>query len=269
MGVRRSLKWGSLPIGRCAPAGTIEDMDVPARDLIRVFDLDPDLLEGIAEPVAGQLRSRLLTRCSWAEPGPWEPTVPESERVGHFGLLVIDGLLARTLCLAGRESSEVVGPGDLLRPWEGDDLAASVDTDSEWRVLMPTTFAVLDGAFAARTARWPTIAAQLLARSARRCRALVHQATIAHVRHAETRVLLALWHLADRWGVVTADGVRVPVPLTHQLLAQITCLQRPTVSAAVGQLVAAGTISRSSSGEWLLHDEPPSAAPRERALAAA
>ena len=136
-------------------------------------------------------------------------------------------------------------------------------------MLAPTTFAVLDAAFAARAARFPTITAQLLGRSTRRCRTLVHQATIAHVRHADTRVLLALWHLADRWGIVTGQGVRVPVPLTHQLLAQITCLQRPTVSAAVGRLAQSGDVERSADGGWLLHGEPPRPAAEPRELAAA
>jgi CRP/FNR family transcriptional regulator, cyclic AMP receptor protein len=232
-------------------------MDFPALDVIRVFEHDPDLLEGLAPEVARHVRARLFARRAWADPGPWEPEFEAEATVGHLGLLVIDGLLVRTVRLGGRECSEVVGPGDLLRPWDGDDPGASVDSSSEWRVLAPTTFAVLDPAFAARAARFPAIVAALLGRSARRCRALVYQATIAHVRQSDTRVLLALWQLADRWGVVTGDGVRVPVPLTHQLLAQITCLQRPTVSAAIGRLGQSRQVARSDDGGWLLHGEPP------------
>jgi CRP-like cAMP-binding protein len=106
-------------------------------------------------------------------------------------------------------------------------------------------------------ARWPTITAQVVGRATRRCRTLVHQASIAYVRHADTRVLLALWQLADRWGKVTPAGVRVPVPLTHQLLGEITCLQRPTVSSAVSRLTESGAISRAPEGDWLLHGDPP------------
>jgi CRP/FNR family cyclic AMP-dependent transcriptional regulator len=244
-------------------------MDLPAFDAIRVFDYDPDLLEGLEPEIAVHLRMRLVARRAWAEPGPWRPEFALEDTVGHLGLLLIDGLLVRTVCLGGRECSEVVGPGDLVRPWDGDEVVASVDSYSEWRVLAPTTFAVLDRAFAARASRFPTITAQLLGRSTRRCRTLVYQATIAHVRHAGTRVLLALWHLADRWGTVTAQGVRVPVPLTHQLLAQITCLQRPTVSAAVGHLTQGGEIERSADGGWLLHGEPPRLTAHTRELAAA
>jgi hypothetical protein len=232
-------------------------MDFAGLDLIRIFEYDPDLLQGLDAHTASHLRSRMATRRVWAEPGPWTADRPDDADSGHLGLLVIDGLLIRTVSLAGRECSELVGPGDVIRPWDGEEWMLSVACGSQWRILVPTTFACLDRAFALRTARWPSITAQLLARSTRRCRMLVYQATIAHIRHADTRVLLALWHFADRWGRVTAEGVRVPVPLTHQLLAQVTCLQRPTVSAAVGELRQAGRVSRTAEGGWLLHGDPP------------
>lgn len=239
-------------------------------DLIRVFEHDPDLLEGVDEPAAASLRAHMAARRISAEPGAWQPTRAAPQQTGHLGLLVVDGLLVRTLRLVERECSEIVGPGDLIRPWDSEILDESVPGDSQWRVLQPTTLASLDPRFAARVARWPTIAAALLARSAQRCRSLVHQATIAHVRHADTRVLLVLWHLADRWGRVTPHGILVPIPLTHQLLAQLTCLQRPTVSSALGALSKQGQISWLSQRGWLLHGEPPgSRESRPPALAAA
>jgi CRP/FNR family transcriptional regulator, cyclic AMP receptor protein len=231
-------------------------MDVQGFDLIRIFDYDPELLEGLEDTTAERVRHRVAARRMWAEPGTWRPRFGPGETRGHLGLLVIDGLLVRTVCVAGREASEVVGPGDLIRPWDADALG-SVESTNEWRVLQPTTFAALDEQFGRRIADWPTITAQLLSRSVRRCGALVHQVAIAHVRHAEKRVLLALWQLADRWGKVTAEGVVVPVPLTHQLLAQITCLQRPTVSAALGHLSATGEVSSRRDGGWVLHGAPP------------
>ena len=238
-------------------------------ELIRVFEHDPDLLEGVGEPAAARLRAHLRTRQINAEPGAWQPTSAAPHQSGHLGLLVVDGLLVRTLRLVERECSEIIGPGDLIRPWDSEVLDESVPGDSVWRVLQPTTLASLDAEFAARVARWPTIAAALLARSAQHCRSLVHQATIAHVRHADTRVLLVLWHLADRWGRVTPQGILVPVPLTHQLLAQLTCLQRPTVSSALGQLAKQGQITRLTQRGWLLHGEPPGSRTAPPALAVA
>ena len=227
------------------------------KDLIRVFDADPDLLAGVSEPAAGHLRTRMAVRSVWVERGAWNPATEADQHTEDLGLLVVDGLLVRTLRLAGRECSEVVGPGDLIRPWDADDGTGSVASASDWHVLRPARLASLDGRFAACVARWPAITAALLARSTRRSRALVFQATIAHVRRAETRLLLALWQLADRWGRVTPRGVVMPVPLTHQLLAQLTCLRRPTVSAGLGQLAKAGEISTVRGGGWLLHGDPP------------
>lgn len=235
-------------------------MEFPNIDLVRVFEFDPELLDGLDAPMAVHLRTRMVARRIWLEIGPWQPSFDGEDVRGHLGLLVLDGLLVRTLRLAGRECSEIIGPGDVIRPWSDEDEHGLVECRSEWHVLHPTMLASLDARFATRIARWPTITAALMARSTRRSRALVHQATIAHVRHAETRVLLELWHLADRWGRVTAHGVAVPVPLTHQLLAQLTCLQRPTVSGALSRLVEQGELSRLPEGGWLLHGQPPSMA---------
>lgn len=260
-------------MSRHAGGGHHGGMRSPGRDLIRVFDADPDLLAGVEEPAATHLRQRLAARRVQVDRGTWSPTIDDAERSGHLGLLVVDGLLVRTLRLAGRESSEVVGPGDLIRPWDAGDAGGSVACVSAWRALEPTLLAALDGPFAARAARWPAIMAALLERSARRSRALVHQATIGHVRRADTRLLLVLWQLADRWGRVTPDGVLVPLALTHELLAQMTCLRRPTVSAALGQLAQAGEISALPDGGWLVHGEPPGAGrgapPRSRRAGAA
>jgi CRP/FNR family transcriptional regulator, cyclic AMP receptor protein len=71
-------------------------------DLIRVFDYDPDLLEGLDDATAERLRRRVVARRMWAEPGNWRPQFAPGETRGHLGLLVIDGLLVRTVRLAGR-----------------------------------------------------------------------------------------------------------------------------------------------------------------------
>jgi len=238
-------------------AGQSASMHFAHSDVVRVFERDPDLLEGVEASTAATLRAQIVTRRLHVDPGSWHPAWADGALEGHLGLLVLDGVLVRTLRLVGRECSEIVGPGDLIRPWDGEAPDESVPAASQWRALQTTTLASLDAHFALRIARWPTIASALLARGTQRCRSLVHQATIAHVRNADARVLLVLWHLADRWGRVTPNGILVPVPLTHRLLAQLTCLQRPTVSSAVGQLSQQGQLTRLSERGWLLHGEPP------------
>jgi CRP/FNR family cyclic AMP-dependent transcriptional regulator len=75
---------------------------------------------------------------------------------------------------------------------------------------------------------------------------------IAHLPRAEHRVLLQLWHLADRWGGVTPEGTVLPLALTHDLLGQLTAARRPTVTLAVSALESEGYVRRLDDGAWLL-----------------
>ncbi len=239
-------------------------MHLGTLDRVPVFEHDPGLLDGLPPESADVLRRRVFVQRTWTRAGTWQPGDDEAP-AGHLGLLVLDGLLVRTVGFGGRACSEVVGAGDLLRPWDGQAAWSSVACGSTWHVLLPASFAALDVDFARQAGRFPTVMAQLMARTTLRARNLVHQAAIAQVRHAETRILLALWGLADRWGCVTPQGVRVPVPLTHRLLSQLTCLQRPTVTSAVRNLTQEGALSRTEDRGWLLHGEPPSPASIETA----
>ena len=75
---------------------------------------------------------------------------------------------------------------------------------------------------------------------------------INQVVRIDDRVLLSLWGLAERFGRVTPDGVLVPVPINHTMMARFVGAQRPTVSQAVGELVRRGDVVRLDDGGWLL-----------------
>lgn len=249
------------------------DLEVPAvleppsvwarSDLVRVLDEDPDLLGGLDPRATDLLRRRVTVPKLWLEPGPWKPPTDQDDLDGWFGLLVLDGLMIRSLHLDGRECPELVGPGDLLRPWDGNGEDGSIQTQVRWTTLDRTTVAVLDERFAAAVCRYPTIMSELLARSIQRSRALAFHLAIVHIRHAETRLHMLLWHLADRWGRVTPDGVHVPLALTHERLAHLVCMRRPTASTALQRLVRAGEVKRRPDGTWLLTGSPPTAGPAD------
>jgi CRP-like cAMP-binding protein len=101
-------------------------------------------------------------------------------------------------------------------------------------------------------ARWPQLMLALVSRTVRRSHWLALQMAINDLRRVDDRLLLFLWHLADRWGRVRPDGVHVPVPVTHDVLAQLVCAQRPTVTSAVRRLSDAGLITRRPDRTWLL-----------------
>ncbi|MEN3341162.1 MAG: family transcriptional regulator, cyclic receptor protein [Actinomycetota bacterium] len=60
----------------------------------------------------------------------------------------------------------------------------------------------------------------------------------------DDRVLAKLVQLGRKFGRVTPDGIRLDLPLTHQLLADAVGSARETVSTTLRQLQRAGTIQR-------------------------
>ena len=244
-----------------SPARPLGPRAVAAPDLAPIFAMDPDLLAGVEPAAADLLRHRLRARRCWLEPGPW---VPDREQLGagepSLGLLVLDGLMLRTVTLDRRKCPELIGAGDVLRPWDEHDDPAAV-TSSGWVVLVPTTLAVLDAQVTAVTCRFPVVVRNLLARTVQRTRLLAVQMAIAHVRHAETRLLLLLWHLAERWGRVTPQGVHLPLPLKHEVLAHLACMRRPTASSALARLQRVGELERCEDATWLLLGDPPELEP--------
>jgi hypothetical protein len=166
-------------------------------------------------------------------------------------------LLAREIRLAGRSCSELLGPGDLLRPWDYDESGfESVPAATEWTVLERTRVAVLDDRFARVACRWPQLVAGLVSRTLRRSRWLAILLAASNLTRVDDRVLTLLWHLADRWGHVTPDGVVVPVRLTHEMIGKLVGAHRPSVTSALGELQRSGAVTRTERG-WLLHGSPP------------
>jgi Crp-like helix-turn-helix domain len=61
------------------------------------------------------------------------------------------------------------------------------------------------------------------------------------------------------------EGVSVPLSVTHDVLAQLVCTQRPTVTSALTRLTDVGRIRRRTDKTWLLAPEPPPVPARVRA----
>ena len=91
-----------------------------------------------------------------------------------------------------------------------------------------------------RAAQWPEIFAALVERAARRAERLVVMQAIAHLTRVDDRLLALLWCLAERWGRVVPGGVLVILRLPHRTLAGMVGARRPSVTTALGQLIARG-----------------------------
>ncbi len=217
----------------------------------------PDLLEGIDATVRGRAAAATAAHVVHVPPGEWSPREREDDPTGHFGLLVLDGLFARRVHLGNRACVELLGAGDVLRPWAVARDDSSITLDDRWVCQVDASIAVLDRGFALRVARHPEIAANLMERGILRAHWLGFHLAVCHLPQLQTRLRVMFWYLADRWGRVTPDGVLLPLRLTHELLGGLVGARRPATTTALGELSAVGWVERRSDGGWLLHGEPP------------
>jgi hypothetical protein len=176
--------------------------------------------------------------------------------------------LSRTVNVLGKHCVELVGHGDVMRPWSWDETGSHVRAEVGWQVMEETQLAVLDHAFVLRIVPWPQLGLELFNRGTRRAHHLAVALAIAHHQRIGDRLLLSLWHLAERWGRVTPEGIVVPLPLGHQRLADLVGASRQSVTTALGELRRDRLLSRRDSGEWVLHGEPPDELRHHRLVAA-
>jgi CRP-like cAMP-binding protein len=125
-----------------------------------------------------------------------------------------------------------------------------------WTALAETRLAILDRRFMARAARHPEIATMLLHRLTERSQRLAITQAISQLTRVDRRLLALFWHLAERWGRVSRDGVVVPLALSHRILGQLVGARRPTVSSAISELARRGELLRRDDGSWLLAGDP-------------
>ena len=226
----------------------------PGHPVVRLADVDPALLGDLPDELVEAARHQLVARTRSIEPGRWHPLADDlpARFDGWLGMLVLDGLLVRQVEVDGLRCSELLGPGDILRPWDEDEGDGTIECHSAWKVLEPTRLALLDANFARRACRWPSLTAVLMQRTLRRSRSQSVLLAVTQARRADVRLRTVFSHLADRWGRVTPDGIVLPLQLTHSLIAQLTGLRRPSVSISLGELERSGEIIRVSKRSWLI-----------------
>ncbi len=223
---------------------------------VQILEADPGLAHAVSEATRDDAAIFALALTRWLEPGEWQPDPEQGDGSGQLGLLILEGFLVRQVRVVGRPPVELLGPGDLLHPWEPDHTEPFV-AGARYDVLEPARLAVLDRRFAAVIGRWPDLVAALVGRAIARSRSLLLNLAISQLVGVDIRVLIQLWHIADRWGHRDRDGYVVPVHLTHQVLASLISAQRPTVTSALAALTEQGRLSRRPDGLIVLHGEPP------------
>ena len=219
-----------------------------------LFDLVPELANDLPAEDHEQARRALVAPALRLEPGPWDAGTVSLRPT--LGALVCGGLLTRTVALNGRTTTELLGPGDILRPWDEEDGGGPVRFSISWTVHEPTRLALLDRRVAMAVARWPEVAGALSRRAVARSHSLMVQLACAHLPRLDERLLVLLWHLATRWGRVGPDGTMVALRLTHRTLAELAGARRPSVTAALGELTRRDLVVRGPEGCWVLKGDP-------------
>jgi CRP/FNR family transcriptional regulator, cyclic AMP receptor protein len=233
-----------------------------ASEWVALLDADEGLSSAVGATTRAEAAPACLAGVTWLDPGDWQP--PDAlERPGCLGLLVLEGFLVRHVDVVGRRATELLGSGDLLRPWE-PDRTALFSSGVRWQVLEPCRVALLDERVCAVIGRWPDLVAAIVGRALARSREQAIALAAGQIPSMRLRLLVMLWHIAERWGEPHEDGTIVPVRLTHELLGNLTSAQRPSVSHALTALRRRNLVDRTPDGRFVLRGDPPSALARLR-----
>jgi CRP/FNR family transcriptional regulator, cyclic AMP receptor protein len=230
---------------------------LPARNgSARVLELDPELGLRIPASEISRAREELVASVLDLPVGHWDVPHREGAR-GRLGYLILEGLLARDMTIAGRTATELLGEGDVVQPWVAHREEGLVRYRVGWNVLMPVRLAILDEDFGRSLACWPQVTSALLERAIRRTHRMSIHETLLQLSPVETRLLVLFWHLSERWGRVTPAGIALRLRLPHALLGQLVGCRRASVTTALQHIYATGQLERRPDGTWLLTGDPP------------
>jgi CRP/FNR family transcriptional regulator, cyclic AMP receptor protein len=169
-----------------------------------------------------------------------------------FDFLVIEGVVLKETTLAGRMALELLGPGDVLAP--PLTVVRQIESRAVSRYVAhgPASLAALDMRFRAAARRWPALAELLYERLGRQThRASMHLAML-HLPRVEDRLIALFADLAERFGRMTADGMLIDLPLTHDVIGQLVGSRRSTVTLALQRLADEQVLDRRDDGRWTL-----------------
>ncbi|MFL5824510.1 MAG: hypothetical protein ACJ764_13835, partial [Solirubrobacteraceae bacterium] len=93
-------------------------------EMIQLLAHDPDLADFLDGDRLERAVQHCLARIVPFEEGDWSPLDQMGDTRGALGMLVLQGMVMRRVGMAGRFGSEILGEGDLLRPWQDEDMGA-------------------------------------------------------------------------------------------------------------------------------------------------
>jgi CRP/FNR family transcriptional regulator, cyclic AMP receptor protein len=212
------------------------------------------LLEALPELAAADAGPELGIQGEWVPAGPFRP-----ERIaGAAGAVVVlvSGLVARTMTLEDGSAAELLGPGALLSPpgSGGQEQLGLPGYHVRFEALETSRVGIVGPQLLAGLAGRPDLVEALLAGRGRHDAERAAMRAICRLTGVDRRLLALFRLLASRHGRQTPDGVAVPVAIPHRLLAELVGARRPTVTTALRSLRHSGALRRLDDGTWLLRD---------------
>jgi len=211
---------------------------------VAIVDVLSDVLDGMSSDRVEAARRSVHARVLAVRRGHWDAAT-DALSPGIYAFIVIEGTMLRRVAAGHREGAELLGPGDILQPGRDTDAVA-------WRAVTDCRLAILELRTLADAGAYPELAGALLAAANQRTNTVARQLVVAQWPSVDERLVATLEMLADRWGVVTGDGIVLPDFLTHSVLAPLVGARRPSVTTSLKRLHDAGAVRRRPDGRWIL-----------------
>ena len=244
---------------------TVERREAGRARRAPLLELDPDLGRLLPPERRDEAARDLVVSVKELYDGGRELAALTRLSPSHLGLLVIDGVVAREVVLGRRRrplehrATARGPPATCTRPRDGwRSTAGLLESTVLWSALSDRPTSPLLGRRFASPAPcgYPELYTALIDRLSQRSARLATTQAISQMTKVDRRLVALFWHLAERWGRMTVDGVHVPLRISHRLLGQLVGARRPTISAAVGQLARSGELVRRPDSTWLLTGDP-------------
>lgn len=220
-------------------------------EAVDVVEALPELHDALPLERRVAARRTLRARVMHLRRGRWDAEADAALVEDGAGFLILHGALIRCVTAAHRTSGELLGPGDILRPCH-DPFSDDDQFSHYYRAISDVRLAVIDGRVTRAAALVPELVPALVTNMTRRSGSLARQLVIVQSQSVETRILVTLNYLAERWGIMTRDGIVLPEFLSHGTLALLLGARRPSVTSAMVRLSARGELERRPDGRWLV-----------------
>jgi CRP-like cAMP-binding protein len=212
---------------------------------VALVDVLGDLADELPADRVDRARRAIRLRELAVRRGPWAAASDAVATSATAGFVIADGTMLRLVTAGHREGAELLGPGDVLQPAREPD-------DIGWRAVTDCRLGIIDDRAMIEASSMPELGSALLGAANARTNTVARQLVVAQWPSVDERLVATLEMLAERWGVVTTEGVVLPDFLTHSVLAPLVGARRPSVTTSLKRLATSGAVRRRPDGRWVL-----------------